>query len=92
MSPSTAFAVALAALVASSAVAVVYSQHLSREAYAELGANRRVLDALDAQWSRLQIEQSTFAGHARIERTARESLGMRLPGPDDSVLIAREHR
>ena len=92
MSPSAALAVALAALAASSALAVVYSQHLSREAYAELGAHRRTLDALDAQWSRLQIEQSTFAGHGRIERAARESLDMRLPRPDDSVLIAREHR
>ena len=89
MNASSLLAALLAALCCSSAVAVVYSQHLSRQSYAEIGANRRALDALDVQWSRLQIEQSTFSGHERIERLAREALGMRLPGPEGSLMIVR---
>ena len=89
MNASAFLAAALAALCASSAVAVVYAQHLARQSYAEIGANRRALDELDVQWSRLQIEQSTFSGHERIERTAREALDMRLPGPEGSIMIVR---
>ena len=89
MSGSVVTAVLLAALATCSAVGVVYTQHLSREAYAEISANRRDIDELDVQWSRLQIEQSTFSGHERIERTARQALGMRLPGLEGSVMIVR---
>ena len=89
MTGSAVAAAALAALVSSSAVAVAYTQHLTRQAYAEISANRAAANELDVQWSRLQIEQSTFAGHERIERTARETLGMRLPGPEGSVMIVR---
>jgi len=89
MNVSAVVAAVLAALVCSSALAVVYTQHLSRGAYAEISANRRAIDELEVQWRRLQIEQSTFSGHERVERTAREVLGMRLPGPEGSVMIVR---
>lgn len=89
MSAHVLLAVLLAALCSSSAVAVAYTQHLSRQSYAEISADRRALDELDVQWSRLRIEESTFSGHGRIERIARESLGMRLPEPGDTVMIAR---
>ena len=89
MNGAAILAALLAALCTSSAVAVVYAQHLSRQSYAEISANRRAIDELDVQWSRLQIEQSTFSSHERIERTARESLGMRLPGLEGSVMIVR---
>lgn len=89
MNASAITAAVLAALVCSSALAVAYTTHLSRRAYAEISANRRAADELDVQWSRLQIEQGTFSGHERIERTAREALDMRLPGPDGSVMIVR---
>ena len=89
MSAHSLLAVLLAALCSSSAVAIVYTQHLSRQSYAEIGADRRALDEIDVRWSRLQIEESTFSGHGRIERLARESLDMRLPDPEDSVMITR---
>ena len=34
---------------------------------------------LDVEYGRLQLEASTWALHARIERIAAESLGMRAP-------------
>lgn len=81
----------LAALCCSSALAVVYSTHLSREAYASNSRVRSAIDEIEVQWSRLQIEASTFSGHERIERTARESLGMQLPALADSAMIVSRH-
>ena len=89
MNAQALLAVLLAALCSSSAVAVAYAQHLSRQSYADIGGDRRAREELDVQWSRLQIEESTFSGHGRIERLARESLGMRLPDPEESVMITR---
>lgn len=83
-------AAVLAAFCCSTAVAVVYTTHLSRQAYAEIGRSRQALDDIQVQLSRLQIEESTFSGHDRIERTARESLGMRLPGLEESIMIERQ--
>lgn len=72
-----------------SAIAVVYSKHLSIQAYVELSRNNRTINALDVQWSQLQIEESTFSEHGLVERTATNRLGMVFPGLDGSVMIAR---
>lgn len=79
----------VAALCFCTAIAVAYSKHLSRQAYVELSRNQRTLNALDVQWSQLQIEESTFSEHGLVERTARERLGMVFPGMDGSVMIVR---
>ncbi len=79
----------VAALCFCSAIAVAYSKHLSRQAYVELSRNQRTLDALDVQWSQLQIEESTFSEHGLVERTARDRLGMMYPGLDGAVMIVR---
>ncbi len=81
--------VLVAALCFCSAIAVAYSKHLSRQAYVELSRNQRTIDALDVQWSQLQIEESTFSEHGLVERIARERLGMVYPGLDGSVMIVR---
>ena len=36
-------------------------------------------DEAMAEWSRLQIEQATFADASRVEQIARERLGMLMP-------------
>ncbi len=77
----------LAGLCTCTAVAIVYTTHLTRMSWADLGASRRTIDELAVEWSRLQIEQSTFAGNGRIERTARERLGMVQPSLDDTRMI-----
>ena len=87
MSRWSAVSFALAALCTCTAVAIVYTTHLTRMSWADLGASRRSMDELAVEWSRLQIEQSTFAGHGRIERTARDRLGMIQPSLDDSRMI-----
>lgn len=79
----------LAALCFCTAIAVAYSKHLSIQSYVELSRNTRTINALDVQWSQLQIEESTFSEHGLVERTATNRLGMVFPGLDGSVMIAR---
>lgn len=82
-------AIVVAALCFCSALAVAFSKHLSRQAYVELSMNQQVIDALDVQWSQLQIEESTFSEHGLVEETASERLGMSYPGLEGSVMIVR---
>lgn len=81
--------VVLAALCFCTALAVVFSKHLSRQAYAEISSYQRIIDALDMQWSQLKIEESTFSEHSLIEQKARDQLGMTFPGLEGSVMIVR---
>lgn len=72
-----------------SALAVIYGAHEARKLYIELQALQEVRDELDVEWGRLQLEQSTWATHGRVEATAREKLGMRLPTPETVVIVRR---
>ncbi|MFK7893926.1 MAG: cell division protein FtsL [Granulosicoccus sp.] len=81
--------VALAALSFCSALAIVYSKHLSRHAYSELSANQRSIDALEVHWSQLKIEEGTFSEHSLVEQRARNDLGMSFPETGAAVMIAR---
>lgn len=74
-----AIALGLTLGVTVSALAVVYSQHRSRALFVELQRLEKEQAELDTQWGRLELEQSTWATHGRIERLARERLDMRLP-------------
>ncbi len=80
----------LAALNVCTAMAVVYTKHLSRDRYTSISQSQRMIDDLDVQWSQLQIEESTFSDHARVEKTASDRLGMVQPGLDGSVMIVRK--
>lgn len=82
--------IALAALNVCSAVAVVYSKHLSRQRYTQISQSQQVIDELNVQWSQLQIEESTFSEHGLVARTARDRLGMVLPGHKGIVMITRQ--
>jgi cell division protein FtsL len=77
----------LMSLVIASAIAVVYSKHENRKLFVELQGLKTQRDELEIEWGRLQLEQSTWATHGRIERLARERLQMRLPPPESSVLV-----
>ena len=77
----------LAMLVVVSALAVVHAKFESRVLFSELQQLNKVQDKLDVEWSQLQLEQSTWAAHGRVERTARKRLGMVLPEPAHVVVI-----
>ena len=46
--------------------------------------------ALDVEWGQLQLEQSTWAAHARIEKIAKERLQMKAPQPAQIIALESE--
>lgn len=90
MSPATRLRISFAALVGAvlaSAVAAVYAKHENRKLFAELQALTSARDDLEMDWSRLQMEQSTWSTHARVEQLAREQMHMRNPAPDEVKMV-----
>lgn len=79
---------ALFAMVLASALGVVYNKHQSRALFIELQALQARRDELGFDWGRLQLEQSTWAAHGRIETIATERLHMRSPSVGAIVAIA----
>jgi len=71
--------VLLVGAVFASALAVLYTQYLSRHLVAEVQRQREHLDELSTEWSRLLLEKSTLATHGRVEHLEREQLGMHSP-------------
>jgi cell division protein FtsL len=63
------------------ALMLVTSQHQARKLYVELQKEQELAKQLDIEWGQLQLEQSTWAMHARIEKIAARTLGMRVPSP-----------
>jgi len=73
-----------------SALALVYTKHESRKLFIELGALNSERDKLNIEWGQLQIEQSTWATHARIEKVASESLLLTRPQAAEIFVIERQ--
>jgi cell division protein FtsL len=80
--------VLLGLAVVVSATGVVYAKYASRVHFAELESIRTKRDAVDVEWGRLQLEQSTWATHGRIEKIAREKLNMRIPSVEEVKVIS----
>jgi cell division protein FtsL len=70
---------ALLAVTVICALAVVTSSHRARNLFISLEREQNRMRDLDVEWGQLQLEQSTWANHARIEKIARDKLGMRPP-------------
>ena len=73
-----------------SAIALVYTKHESRKLFVELEQLTTERDQLNIEWGQLQIEQSTWATHARIERVALEELSLVRPKSTEIYLIERQ--
>jgi cell division protein FtsL len=74
-------------LVMSSAFGVIYSKHKSRKLFVEAQQLKKQIDALNVEWGRLQLEQSAWSAHGRIERIARKRLNMTIPLANEIVYI-----
>ena len=81
-------ALALFLAVLGSAVGVVYVKHLNRKLFVEYQSLGRERDALQVEWGQLQLEQSTWATHERIERIARGRLNLHAPPTESVILVA----
>lgn len=78
----------LAVAVVVSSVWVIKAKHQSRQLFVQLEALNRERDRLQIDWGRLQLEQSTWATHPRIESLALERLNLSSPRPDDVIVVA----
>ena len=78
-----------AAVCVVSALALVYTKHEARTLFIELESLTQERDELNIEWGQLQIEQSTWATHARIEQVAAEDLELLRPGATDIYVIER---
>lgn len=74
-------------MVLGSAILLIYSKHQSRKLFVELQQLKYEVDALNTEWSQLQLEQSAWSGHGRIERVARKRLSMVMPESSDVVFV-----
>ena len=74
-------------MVLSSAITLVYSKHQSRKLFVELQELKHQVNELNTEWGQLQLEQSTWSGHGRIEQVARERLSMVMPNAEEVVFI-----
>jgi cell division protein FtsL len=79
--------VALVFSVTLSAVSVVYTKYQTRVHFGDLQNLRAQRDALDVEWNRLRLEEAALSTHVRIERKARDQLGMFNPRFGDVLLI-----
>jgi len=61
------------------ALSVVTSQHKARKLYIELQKEKELAQQMEVEWGQLQLEQSTWATPARVEKVAAQQLKMQLP-------------
>lgn len=61
------------------ALGTVTAQHKSRKLYVELQQQQDRAKQYEIEWGQLQLEQSTWAMHSRIEQIATERLHMQVP-------------
>ena len=73
--------------VLASALGVVYSKHESRQLFVALQNLEAERDAMNIDWGRLQLEQSTWATHARVAKTAEKKLDMVVPDMNDITIV-----
>lgn len=79
----------LAAAAIASAIGVVRVRHEGRQRYIELRALHAERDELNIEYGRLQLEQATWAEMSRVERVAREELGLVRPDPSRITVVRR---
>ena len=73
------FNVALLGALIACALTLVTSQHQARKLYVELQKEQELTTQFEIEWGQLQLEQSTWAMHGRIEKIAARDLAMRVP-------------
>ena len=73
--------VLLLAVLVVCALSLVTSRHQARKLFVELERAQALARGFEVEYGQLQLEQSTWAMPARVEKIAREQLKMQLPGP-----------
>jgi cell division protein FtsL len=69
---------------------VITSQHKARKLYFELEQQQDLTRKYDTEYGQLQLEQSTWAMHSRVEELAAKKLQMQVPDAKRIQVIAKE--
>jgi cell division protein FtsL len=69
---------------------VVTSQHKARKLYFELEQQQELTKKYETEYGQLQLEQSTWAMHSRIEELAAKKLQMQVPDAKRIQVISLE--
>ena len=82
----------LLAVLVACALGLVTSQHKARRLFSDLEREQNRARDLEAEYGRLQLEASTWGLHARVERIATGTLGLRPADPRRVRAVTREDR
>lgn len=77
----------LVAVAVASALGVVHMKYRTRLLFSEIQRLQQINEAYDESLAQLQFEQNRWAERERIERQARDHLGMDLPDPSNMISI-----
>jgi cell division protein FtsL len=77
----------LLAILIACALSLVSSQNKARKLYVELQKEQELAKQLDVEWGQLQLEQSTWAMHGRIEKIAIQQLNMSVPSATRTQVV-----
>ncbi len=72
------------------ALGVVTSQHKARKLYFELEQQQELAKRYETEFGQLQLEQSTWAMHSRVEELAAKKLKMQVPDAKRIQVISLE--
>ena len=75
--------------VIGSALGVIYAREQNRRLFVDYTQLIKDHDDLNVEFSRLELEQATWAETNRIEQVARGQLGMVVPDAASIVLVKR---
>lgn len=67
----------------------IYLQHKSRNQFVALQTLINDENDLNADWGRLQIEQSTYVNNSKVVALAKKQLDMKLPEKEQILSIKR---
>lgn len=77
----------LLAILIACAVGIVTAQNKARRLFVDLQQTEADARKMDIEFGQLQLEQSTWAMHSRVEKIALERLHLRLPTPERTQLV-----
>ncbi|MBW3697134.1 cell division protein FtsL [Vibrio sp. T187] len=71
-----------------SAMGVVLTTHMSRQAITEKDLALVAREQLDDEWRNLMLEETALAEHSRVQALAKKELEMKRPDSDKEVVIS----
>jgi cell division protein FtsL len=80
----------LLAVLVACALSLVTSRHQARKLFVDLEREQARSRAYEVEFGQLQIEQSTWAMPARVEKIGREQLHMQLPSAARTEILKRD--